>query len=190
VKGLLDCYISERAADHELDHDTFHDVMIAPIPGLSDLIDGRLDDVAPDNPVAMREFDRAVAGERHCLLTTLNGLYGPASGEPVSALQLDWLVRWHARRLESARRSGELRRPPPPGDLLAGAAAAVSLAALGIIAGFGLGAAYLLRFATAYARDNAATGGPAVEDRPDGRCPIQRVKLRCGSGRALREVSG
>jgi hypothetical protein len=135
------------------------DQLIDPIPGLADLLDGRLDDVAPDDPVAMRDFDRAVAGERLRLLTVLNGLYGSESGKPVSALQLDWLVRWHVRHLVRAWRAGELRRPPPAGDLPAGATAASALASLGIIAGFLLGAAYLLRWNAVLAIPVAALSG-------------------------------
>lgn len=111
------------------------DPLLQPIDGLADLVDRRITAAGPNEPDELAAFDAAVAREQALLAAALDQLYGPDSRPPVTANELDWLVRWHARRLADRWRSGHLHRLPAPRQMPSGRIAALAGAATTTIAG-------------------------------------------------------
>lgn len=129
---------------------------LRPIDGLAIVVAYRVDKAGPKDLEDHAAFDVAIAGEEALLVTVLSELYGPDSSSPVTALELDWLIHWHARRLADRWRSGQLDRWSNHRRLTRGraaglAAAAAAAAAGGIVAAvtllhwqFGVGVAVLV----------------------------------------------
>lgn len=98
----------------------------------------RLVQMAPETTRTGPRFVVLATEAALSLARVLHHLYGRADHDPVPALHVDWLVRWHARRIIDAWTSGDLqaaqepRRLRWPERLLLGTAGAAAAAGAGL----------------------------------------------------------
>lgn len=101
---------------------------------LEGVVLGRLSELAPSDPEVKEQFAAVAAAAARRLTPLLHQLY--ASAPPP---RVDWLVRWHARRIVAAWKSGRLRTVRIPRRLPRREQAALGAAFAAAAAGGGLG---------------------------------------------------
>lgn len=106
---------------------------------LQGLVLARLAERPPDDPASRDRFTVLVDAAARSLTPVLHHLYGRVDSDPVPPPRIDWLVRWHARRIVDAWEARELRAVRAPRRLPWSERALLGVALVTAVAGAGAG---------------------------------------------------